>query len=307
MNESVLQIEGLSKNYGRLSAVKNLDLTINRGTVFGLLGPNGSGKTTTLGMVLGAINPTGGRYLWFGEERGAEVRRGIGAILESPAFYHYLTATQNLRIVAAIKNVVPTRIDAVLQRVGLLSRKDDKFKTFSLGMKQRLAIAAALLSDPKVMILDEPTNGLDPSGIADIRDLIIGLANEGRTIILASHLLDEVQRICTDFAVLDHGTKIYQGRVDELGSERPRVEVNAADEQALQTALRAYADVMDVRKEGSVWVATLAPGTGPAELNAHLMERGITLSHLNLRRHTLEERFLEILKNQTDQNPPSHA
>ncbi len=307
MNENVLQIEGLTKKYGRLTAVKDLDLTINRGTVFGLLGPNGSGKTTTLGMVLGAINPTSGKFLWFGEQRGAEVRRGIGAILELPAFYHYLTATQNLRIVAAIKKVNPTRIDEVLQRVGLLSRKDSKFKTFSLGMKQRLAIAAALLSDPKVMILDEPTNGLDPSGIADIRDLIIALANEGRTIILASHLLDEVQRICTDFAVLDHGTKIYQGRVDELGSEQPRVEVNAVDEEALNTALKNFSGVVDVRKEGFVWVATLTTGTGPAELNAFLMEQGIAINHLNMRRHTLEERFLEILKNQNSQNHPSHV
>lgn len=301
MNNPVLTIEGLTKKYGRLTAVDALDLHVERGSVFGLLGPNGSGKSTTLGMILGAINPTAGRYGWYGGQTGAEVRRGIGAILEAPAFYHYLTATQNLRVVAAIKKVSETRLPEVLQRVGLFERRNDKFRTYSLGMKQRLAIAASLLSDPEVMILDEPTNGLDPSGIADIRELIIQLANEGRTIILASHLLDEVQRICTEFAVLSRGKKIYQGRVDELESEQNRVDLMADDSEALGLGLERCPGVTSARKEGPLWVATLDEHTDPTRLNAFLIGEGITLSHLSKRRHTLEQRFLDILKNQKDQ------
>ena len=199
---AVLTIDHLHKRYGKIQAVNDLSLEIEEGSVFGILGPNGSGKTTTLGMLLSVIRPDFGSFSWFGRSaaspRDAAVsRKRIGAILETPIFYPYLSAVENLKIVAQIKGCQYERIDEVLRTVDLLERKDDTFKHYSLGMKQRLAIASALLVDPQVMILDEPTNGLDPQGIAEIRSLIVQIAGQGKTIILASHLLDEVQKVCT--------------------------------------------------------------------------------------------------------------
>ncbi|MEM9328340.1 MAG: ATP-binding cassette domain-containing protein, partial [Bacteroidota bacterium] len=206
---TTLEIEGLSKRFGRIQAVNQLNLTVKPGQVFGILGPNGSGKTTTLGMILDVVAPTAGAYRWFDGKDPVESRRLIGAILETPCFYSYLTAVQNLRIVAHIKKKGKDRIDQVLHQVNLYDRKDDKFKTYSLGMKQRLSIAAALIADPPVLILDEPTNGLDPEGIAEVRSLISSIASEGKTIIMASHLLDEVQKVCSHFCVLRKGVKLH--------------------------------------------------------------------------------------------------
>lgn len=291
-----MSIKGLTKNYGRVKALSDLNLDIKRGQVFGLLGPNGSGKTTTLGTVLGAVNATSGTFSWFGKGQGHHLRKRIGAILESPSFYHYMGAADNLRVVAEIKGAPRARIDSVLERVGLGDRKNDAFKTYSLGMKQRLAIGSALLSDPEVMVLDEPTNGLDPQGIAEIRDLIIELAAEGRTIILASHLLDEVQRVCTDFAVLRTGTKVYQGSVAELLNANTRVEIDATDRTALKSAAEGIDFVTSLKESPAHITAILTEGRDAAELNAALIEKGITLSHLNRRHESLEQRFLEILK-----------
>jgi ABC-2 type transport system ATP-binding protein len=294
--ENILEIEGLTKKFGRLVAVDQLSLGVPKGSVFGILGPNGSGKTTTLAMVLGVVNPTAGSYQWFGKAASHQVRKKIGAILEAPCFYHYLTAKQNLEITATIKEVPSNRIEAVLDRVGLLDRMNDPFKSYSLGMKQRLAIGSALLADPEVMILDEPTNGLDPQGIAEIRDLIIDLANEGRTIITASHMLAEVQKICTDFAVLQKGKKIYQGKVQELDNENNRVEVMSADETKLATELENADMVISSRREGGVYVAVLSDGVSSADLNRYLMSRDVVLSSINPQMTSLEQRFLEILK-----------
>ena len=296
MSETVLSIKGLTKKYGRVKALSDLNLDIKRGQVFGLLGPNGSGKTTTLGTVLGAINATSGSFSWFGEGQGHHLRKRIGAILESPSFYHYMSAADNLRVVAEIKGAPRERIDAVLDRVGLGNRKNDAFKTYSLGMKQRLAIGSALLSDPEVMVLDEPTNGLDPQGIAEIRDLITELAAEGRTIVLASHLLDEVQRVCTDFAVLRTGTKVYQGSVAELLNANTRVEIDAEDRAALKSAVSGIDFVTSLKEAPAHMTAILTEGRDASELNAALIAKGITLSHLNRRHESLEQRFLEILK-----------
>ncbi|MEL7534665.1 MAG: ATP-binding cassette domain-containing protein, partial [Bacteroidota bacterium] len=199
---NVLSTRNLHKNYGRITAVNQLNLEVPEGTVFGLLGPNGSGKTTTLGMILGVTSPTSGDFLWFGEAASHKQRKQVGSILEKPNFYPNFSAYKNLALACKIKEVSSDRIDEVLEQVGLAERKNDSFQTFSLGMKQRLAIGSALLAHPKVLILDEPTNGLDPEGIAEIRELIIDIASTGKTIILASHLLDEVQKVCTDFAVL---------------------------------------------------------------------------------------------------------
>ncbi|MFT6966913.1 MAG: ABC-type multidrug transport system ATPase subunit, partial [Marivirga sp.] len=239
MSEIILNISQLSKKYGSIQAVNKLDLTVSRGSVFGLLGPNGSGKSTTLGILLGVTKNDSGDFTWFGQQPSAGIRKKIGAILESPTFYPYLSARQNLKIVAEIKKVPKHRIDEVLAQVGLIERADSSFKTFSLGMKQRLAIASALLADPELLILDEPTNGLDPQGIAEIRELIKAIAKSGKTIILASHLLDEVQKVCTEFAVLKNGNKIFQGSVAESLLGNDGMELAAKDMQQLKTTCEA--------------------------------------------------------------------
>ena len=292
----VLETRQLSKHYGRLKAVDNLDLKIQKGSVFGILGPNGSGKTTTLGMLLDVIQPTSGEYRWFGQQGTKEQRKRIGAILETPIFYPYLSARKNLEIVALIKEVSNDRIEPVLKQVGLLERQNDNFRTFSLGMKQRLSIASALLCDPEVMILDEPTNGLDPQGIAEIRTLIINIANAGRTIILASHLLDEVQKVCTDFAVLKFGKLIYTGKVADVGKTDFKVIVKA------DTDLHPVLDQCNLvskailMPDGAFEVEMVAGKSAP-ELNAYLVKNNIIISSLETQAKTLETQFLELLNN----------
>ncbi|HHL52636.1 MAG TPA: ATP-binding cassette domain-containing protein [Flammeovirgaceae bacterium] len=291
--EIILETKNLSKHYGRIKAVDNLNLQIGKGMVFGLLGPNGSGKTTTLGMVLDVINKTAGNYYWFGEQPTKEHRKRIGAILETPVFYPYLSGARNLELVCDIKGVSYKRIAAVLDQVGLTDRENDKFKTYSLGMKQRLSIASALLSDPEVMILDEPTNGLDPQGIAAIRDLISQIAATGKTILLASHLLDEVQKVCSHFAVLKNGRLIHSGPVAEVGQGQVQVEVMA--NRDLRELLTALEWVNALRKEGSKYVATLQDGHTAADLNTYLYEQGVLVHHLVTVVKSLEKQFLEIL------------
>ena len=292
--EPVLSIHNLSKKYGRISAVDNLSLSIGKGTVFGLLGPNGSGKTTTLGIILDVINKTSGEYFWFGEKPTKEHRKKIGAILETPIFYPYLSATDNLKIVAKIKGLSEENIDHVLQQVNLLERKNDKFKTYSLGMKQRLSIASALLCNPTVMILDEPTNGLDPQGIAEIRNLIKEIAKDGKTIILASHLLDEVQKVCSHFAVLKKGKMIYSGLVEDVSKGEETVEL-IAEESKTEEILTNYEGIKNIRKEANLWILSLKDGFTSKTLNKHLFENNIVVSHLVTQKKSLEKQFLEVL------------
>ncbi len=293
--EKVLEIKGLTKRYGRLLAVNKLSLEVPRGSVFGILGPNGSGKTTTLGILLDVIQPTAGDFLWFGAKADNKVRKEIGAILETPIFYPYLTAYENLNIVAEIKGADKSNIEKVLETVELLHRKDDKFKTYSLGMKQRLSIASALLNDPKVMILDEPTNGLDPKGIAEIRDIITKIARDGKTIILASHLLDEVQKVCSHFAVLQNGKLLYQGLVEDVSKGEMVVEV-AANGHDLAATLEGFEGSKKVVKDFDKWVVSLEEGFGSTELNQYLHGKSITASHLLTQKKSLEKQFLEILE-----------
>ena len=297
---SVLTIHHLHKRYGKIHAVNDLSLEVEEGSVFGILGPNGSGKTTTLGMVLGVIQPNAGSFAWFGQQSTspaalAESRKQVGAILETPIFYPYLSAVENLKIVAQIKDCRYERINEVLRTVDLLERKDDKFKTYSLGMKQRLAIASALLADPRVMILDEPTNGLDPQGIAEIRLLIGQIAQQGKTIILASHLLDEVQKVCTHFAVLKRGRRIYSGRVDEALSGTDTIEVAAADLEQLQQLARQFPHTQQVQRENGVLRVRLHSDKNSTDLNRFLIEQGVVVSHLSQRTKSLEQQFLELL------------
>jgi len=293
--KNVLQINNLYKNYGRIKAVQDLSLTIAPGTVFGLLGPNGSGKTTTLGVILDVVKKTSGQYTWFDEPPTHHARKKIGAILEAPAFYPYLSAVENLRVVAQIKEVGYDRIDNVLEKTGLIDRKNDRFQSYSLGMKQRLAIASALLSDPYVLVLDEPTNGLDPQGIADVRELIIKISSEGKTIILASHLLDEVQKVCTHFAVLSKGKNLYSGSVEEALSNTETIEVSAPNLDELMETIKQYEHVTDVSKNNQKIIVHLANQLTGHDLNTYLVGKGIVVSHLATERKNLEEQFLEIL------------
>jgi ABC-type multidrug transport system ATPase subunit len=292
----VLKINQLSKTFGRIKAVQQLDLTISSGQVFGLLGPNGSGKTTTLGMILDVVAPTSGEYTWFDGMEPVQARKQIGSILETPCFYPYLSATQNLRIAAHIKECSFDRIDEVLKQVNLYDRRNDNFKTFSLGMKQRLSIGAALLSDPPVLILDEPTNGLDPEGIAEVRELIKNISATGKTIVLASHLLDEVQKVCTDFCVLKRGKKLYEGPVQAILGETNVVEAATADMELLSATLNDQSWITSVTNDGKMLQLELAEGKVAEDINKVCFDKGIVLHRLLTRTNSLEQEFLKILK-----------
>ncbi len=292
--ETVLTISNLTKHFGRIKAVNQLNLQVLRGQVFGMLGPNGSGKTTTLGMLMGVTNPTSGDFSWFGEPPSDQVRKKIGAVLEHPIFYPYLSGQKNLELNAMIKQCPPENIPNVLRLVELTERKDDKYKTYSLGMKQRLAIASALLNDPTVLILDEPTNGLDPMGIADIRELIKKIAAGGKTIILASHLLDEVQKVCSHFAVLKKGNLIHSGPIGEVHAGAETVEV-FADTPDLNGILLTFSGTTSVSRENGSFHVALRDGFHSKDLNQFLFEKGIVASHLVTKHKSLEKQFLEIL------------
>ena len=292
--EPVLSIKGLTKNFGRLCAVNNFNLQVEAGQVFGMLGPNGSGKTTTLGMLMGVINPTSGEYSWFGKPPDHEVRKKIGAVLEHPIFYPYLSGQKNLELNAMIKQCSAANIPNVLELVELADRRDDKYITYSLGMKQRLAIASALLNEPSVLILDEPTNGLDPMGIAEIRELIKKIAANGKTIILASHLLDEVQKVCTHFAVLKKGNMVHTGPVNDVSRGAETVEVNAEVENLSEVLLR-FSGTASINRENGFFQVTLRDDFRGRDLNKFLFDQGIVANHLVTKKKSLEKMFLEIL------------
>ncbi len=294
MLETVLSISNLTKHFGRIKAVNNINLEVKRGEVFGMLGPNGSGKTTTLGMLMGVVNPTSGAFSWFGEQPNHQIRKKIGAVLEHPIFYPYLSGQKNLELNAMIKECDPGNISKVLEIVELSGRKDDKYKTYSLGMKQRLAIASALLNDPTVLILDEPTNGLDPMGIAEIRGLITKIAEQGKTIILASHLLDEVQKVCTQFAVLKKGHLIHTGPVADVGKGSETVEVEA-DVVNLSELLLSFSGTASINRENGTLQVSLRDGFKSKDLNKFLFDQGVTASQIVTKKKSLEKQFLEIL------------
>jgi ABC-2 type transport system ATP-binding protein len=295
---SILTVENLFKTYGRIQALKNVNFSVPQGTVFGILGPNGSGKTTTLGIITDILKPTSGTYKLFDEPASAANRRRIGTLLETPNFYHYLSGAKNLEIVAEIKQHGKEDIDRVLETVDLTRRKDSKFSTYSLGMKQRLAIASCLLGSPSVLIFDEPTNGLDPVGIAEIRELMKKLYREGKTIIMASHLLDEVEKVCTDVAILKKGELIVSGKVNEILSNEDMVEVAAPDHQKLAEVLNSMSEKSRIVDETSV-IKIFFP-VGKADLSAvnrFCFDHGVTLNHLTLKKQSLEARFFELTNN----------
>lgn len=292
---STLEIRSLSKRFGKLQAVHSLDLTVQPGNIYGILGPNGSGKTTTLGMILGIIRPDTGTYQWFGQPESHLARRRIGVLLETPNFYPYLSAEKNLQVVASIKGCGTSRIEEVLKQVGLYERRKTPFRTYSLGMRQRLALAAALLPDPEVLVLDEPTNGLDPQGIADVRQIIQQTGQQGKTIILASHILDEVEKICTQVAIMKRGQLLASGDISQVLQAENRILVASDDLNALRQALLGRPGIETVRSQGTLLELVISGTPDPAALNRMLLEQGIVLSHLQVQRKGLEETFLELV------------
>lgn len=302
---SILSIDRISKFYGPIKALNNVSFEVPEGSVFGILGPNGSGKTTLLGIIMNVLNATNGSFSWMGHPGGtAEIRRKIGTLLETPNFYAYLSGQKNLEIAAAIKGHGQDDIARVLQVVNLYQRKDSKFSTYSLGMKQRLAIASTLLGNPKILVFDEPTNGLDPAGIAEIRQLIKDLSSQGKTIIMASHILDEVEKVCTHVAIIQKGELKTVGSVGEVlsGSTDNSViiEVAADNLSMLQEIIRTYEGVQNVTVNGNILQVQCADSVNSSSLNDFCFSKGITLSMLNPKRKNLEARFLEITGNQSD-------
>ena len=297
--ETILSIKNLNKRYGALQALKNVSFDIHKGNVYGILGPNGSGKSTILGIVLNVVNKTSGKYSWFGGTMEThQALKKVGAIIERPNFYPYMTGKENLELVCKIKGINYAKVNEKLELVGLTHRQNSKFSTFSLGMKQRLAIASALLNDPEILILDEPTNGLDPQGIHQIRDIIKQIATKGTTILLASHLLDEVEKVCTHVLVLRKGEILYTGLVDGMSANEGFFELQADDMEHLIVVVKMHPTVKNVVKEDGKVLVYLKDNLEAKELNRFLFEQNVVLSHLVKRKNSLEKQFLELTKNQ---------
>jgi ABC-type multidrug transport system ATPase subunit len=292
---SILSIRSITKFYGRIRALHEVSFEVPPGSVFGVLGPNGSGKTTLLGIVMDVLKANGGQYSWFGEPSSELQRRKIGTLLETPNFYHYLSGEKNLRIAAAIKGQGNEDISRVLKIVNLSERKDSKFSTYSLGMKQRLAIASCLLGNPRVLVFDEPTNGLDPVGIAETRQLIRDLSKEGKTILLASHLLDEVEKVCTHVAILQKGQLLMAGDVNEVLSSEDMAEVGAPDMEGLAAILAGLPGLRQVKRhEQLLQLYFEKEGGDLGSINKYCFEKGIVLNHLQLHKRSLESKFMEL-------------
>ena len=298
---TILSVKEITKYYGRIRALNKLSFDVPEGSVFGILGPNGSGKTTLLGIIMDVLKATEGSYSWFGERPHAGQRIKIGCLLETPNFYHYLSGQRNLRVAAEIKGRSPDDIPRVLELVRLTERRNSRFSTYSLGMKQRLAIASCLLGSPSVLVFDEPTNGLDPAGIAEIRQLIRELAKEGKTIVLASHLLDEVEKICSHVAILQKGELITAGHVNDVLVEEDLLEAGAADLAALDAIAQRFPGVKRVLRGDQTISVFLTNGSADlGQFNQFCFENGIILNHLILRKRSLESKFIELTNNATN-------
>jgi ABC-2 type transport system ATP-binding protein len=296
--QPVLSLNGITKFYGKIQALNNVSFDVPEGSVFGILGPNGSGKTTMLGIVMDVLKPTSGSFEFFGRPADSLLRKDIGTLLETPNFYHYLSGERNLAIAAEIKGKGREDIPAALEKVNLTERKASKFSTYSLGMKQRLAIASALLGNPTVLVFDEPTNGLDPVGIAEIRELIKRLAGEGKTIIMASHLLDEVEKVCTHVAIMKRGKLLASGSVDEILINEDIVEISASNLSQLELIASTIPGYTNIKKQPGCIQALYPSGTANLEaINQHCFNNGIILNHLLLKKKSLEAKFFELTNN----------
>jgi ABC-2 type transport system ATP-binding protein len=298
MTEVVASTRGLTKQYGPRFAIRDIDLELRAGEVFGFLGPNGAGKTTTIKCLLGLIAPTAGEVRLFGEPLDGnlpQLLRRVGAIVEAPAFYPYLSGRGNLRALARIDGLPETRVDEVLRSVDLLDAADRPFSTYSLGMKQRLGIAATLLRDPRLILLDEPTSGLDPAGQLEVRELIPRLAREGRTIFISSHQMHELQQICDRVAILKGGQKLAEGTVADLlhGGSSGAIDLRVADAEGAERVARALDWVRDVVRDGDRLTVS-APADRAAELNEALARAGFYCSAIRPRELSLEEFFLDV-------------
>jgi len=292
----VLSIKGLSKSYGKINALQNMNLDIEAGNIYGLLGPNGSGKTTTLGIILGILKADEGSYEWFDGQYGEYHRKKIGAILETPNFYPYKNALDNLRIISHIKGIKQDNYDELLDLVNLSHRKMSAFRTYSLGMKQRLAIAATMIGEPEVVIFDEPTNGLDPQGIAEVRSTLTKIADSGKTVILASHILDEVEKICTHVAIIKNGAMLATGPVGSILSDDVFIELKAENMEHLNRMLSKLDWVNNISNVRGMIHAEMDPSHAISEVNKLAFENHITLTHMVARKQRLEEEFLQITK-----------
>jgi ABC-type multidrug transport system ATPase subunit len=296
---NILELNNITKHYKTVTALNNVSFSVPEGSVYGILGPNGSGKTTLLGIILDILKPSAGNFQLMGKPADAEIRKQVGTLLETPNFYHYLSGEKNLRIAAHIKGKGFNQIDKVLQTVSLYQRKQSKFNTYSLGMKQRLAIASCLLGDPQVLIFDEPTNGLDPVGIAEIRELIKRLAGEGKTIIMASHLLDEVEKVCTHVAIIKTGNLLTAGAVDEVLVTDEIVELSSDDLNALEIVLQQMGGFTSIKKLNNVLQLFYSNGNADtAAINYYCFLNKISLNHLQVKKKSLETKFLELTNNQ---------
>lgn len=294
---TVLQIDNIRKTYGPIIAVNDLSLTVQEGNVYGILGPNGSGKTTTLGIILGIIRMKSGHYTWFEGKYGKKARLKIGTLLETPNFYPYMNADQNLEVVAHIKGIKNANFEELLELVNLKQRRNSAFRTYSLGMKQRLAIAGAMVGDPKVLIFDEPTNGLDPQGIAEVRETIREIAARGKTIIMASHILDEVEKICSHVAIIKNGLLLAKGEIGSIINNEVKTEVASEQSVPLKNMLEMLSWVKRIEEENGLFKVVLDDGKTAADLNQYAFQKGIMINHLVSKKRSLETEFLEITKN----------
>ena len=292
----ILETKQLSKNYGPIKAVNDLSLSVEKGTAFALLGPNGSGKTTTLGIVMSALKPDKGSYKWFGGKPSPDTYRRIGSLIEIPNFFNYLSLKRNLEVIARIRGTESSDIKRVLDETGLIKRSSSRFDTLSLGMKQRLALAAALLGNPEVLVLDEPANGLDPEGIAEVRNLIIEQKDQGKTIIMASHILDEVEKVCNHVAILKKGKKLASGKVNELLITDDIIVIDSDNNESLKKGLVDKGLVKSAELKDDTLEIIPASGVSSGHINRFATEKGIVINQLYIRKSTLEEQFLELVK-----------
>lgn len=297
--KSILSIQSVTKFYGKIRALHQVSFEVPTGSVFGVLGPNGSGKTTLLGIVMNVLQASEGAYSWFGEPPSEKQRQKIGTLLETPNFYHYLSGEKNLEIAAAIKGHGNEDIARVLEIVKLTERRHSKFSTYSLGMKQRLAIASCLLGNPSVLVFDEPTNGLDPVGIAETRELIRDLSRQGKTILLASHLLDEVEKVCTHVAILQKGQLLMAGDVNEVLVNEDFIELGTGSgpggKEKLRAVLSGLPGIRQIRDYEHNWQVFFDKDIMDlGQLNQYCFEKGIVLNHLQLRKRSLESKFMEL-------------
>lgn len=293
--ETILSLSNITKSYRHIRALNNVSFDVPKGSVFGILGPNGSGKTTLLGIILDVLRADSGNYQWLNGVPIREARKKIGSLLETPNFYHYMNAWDNLEVAAKIKNKGLNDREDVLQKVNLWERKKSKFNTYSLGMKQRLAIASTLLGDPDILVFDEPTNGLDPTGITEIRELIIDLNKEGKTIIIASHLLDEVEKVCSHVAILKKGDLLVNGHVNDALTHEDQIEISSDNLKALKEIVSQMNGVNDIKLTKDALLLSCDTSIKPIDINAYCSQKGVTLSHLLLKKKSLESKFMELI------------